>query len=169
MLDLFTTLGAAVTVIDCIAPSETYFGLGVPVAPEYPCVAVAYACADKPSLVAVVFEFAEVCAEEVDPAVDPADVVLASVDVCAYEVTCKTVAEPAADAGLHCPVFPAAQVTESPCVDAYGHFSCPLWSDGGLDTDIDIQEGIVNEICLDGKVLCRDRTSRGHKKYDAKK
>ena len=59
------TAGTAEAVVTGVGVAEADLGFEVPVAAEYPRVAVCHACADEPALVAGVLELAGVRAEKV--------------------------------------------------------------------------------------------------------
>ena len=77
-----------------VGVSHAYFGFEVPVPAEYPSVSVGDAGAYEPALIAVVRKFREIGTQERDSVFHASDVVLPSVCVETYEMSCETVAEP---------------------------------------------------------------------------
>ena len=73
--DLAATSLALEGVVAGVGPSDADFGFEVPVFSEQPRVAVGYACAGKPTLIAVVGESVGVVVEKLEAVAEVADVV----------------------------------------------------------------------------------------------
>ena len=94
LLDSLSAAYASEAVILRVGVSHAYFGFEVPVPAEYPSVSVGDAGAYEPALIAVVRKFREIGTQERDSVFHASDVVLPSVRVETYKMSCKTVAEP---------------------------------------------------------------------------
>lgn len=99
-LHLFPASRASELVVAGVGVAEPYFRLYVPMVTEYPRVAVCHACADKPALIAGIFQFPRVGAQEFDFPVYSADIVLSAMHVRAKKMPAETVAQPVTDLGL---------------------------------------------------------------------
>ena len=86
-IDFRAAVSAGVTVESRICPAYTDLSLHVPVAVDDPVVAVGHTEAGKPSLIAHVFQFSEICAEHREAKVYLADVVLAPEEMGAEEMS----------------------------------------------------------------------------------
>lgn len=93
-LEFCSAVGARVGVESRVDISEAYFGFQVPMLVQNPGIPVYRAHAQEPSLVTPVGEFGEVASQKREVVFQPADVVLASEQVCSHEVSCPSVAKP---------------------------------------------------------------------------
>lgn len=131
--DFATTFVAVEFVVPCVDVACTDFGLEVPVASEYPLIAVCYACAGVAGFVAEVLDFLlEVFAAEEESGhgkIDVGSVELTAKGVDTDETAVELGAVPPAVFGLDYPVlcFPDAAIVgpaEAPRVETVDYIHC---------------------------------------------
>ena len=117
---------AWIHVVAVVCPAYAELGLDVPVLGEKPAVAVGYAKAGKPTLIATVLQFARVGAQKVDAVLPVGHVELTAHEVSSDKVSGSCFAEPVAGFGLHEPVLVLATPGESPQIELARDVERPL-------------------------------------------
>lgn len=152
-LHLLAASHALVHVVVDIRVAESHLGLQVPVAVEYPGIAVGDAASHEPALEAVVGHAPETGAQHLKAVGEVPPVELARMAVHAEEVPVHALAKPVAQLGLEHPVLPLAAARHVPGVPVAREVGTPAGSEPHLCTRIHREGRIIKQVTLYGYIL----------------
>ena len=160
--ELSSASGARITVESRIDPSDTQFGLQIPVRTQNPGIAIGDACSGEPALIAALRDFREIGSQKRNAVFQSTYILLAAQYMHSQKMPCKAVAKPIARLGLHEPMFPPPFMRQRPTVVIARYVECPPRRHSDLYSDVYGIKGIVKQIGFnrDPLSLCTNAAKR---------